>query len=55
MQTIPTTSILDIGKVRLGAGCRRLATLAATAPIPNLMPAAIADAGKVRLGAGCRR
>jgi hypothetical protein len=55
MQNIPTTAILDAGKVRLGAGCRQLIAQAVPAPIPNLPPAAIADAGKVRLGAGCRR
>ncbi len=37
--------ITDAGRIRLGAGCKRL-------PTP---PAAIADSGKIRLGAGCKR
>jgi hypothetical protein len=55
MQTIPMSSIVDTGKVRLGAGCRHLTSILAPAAVPNVPPAAVADSGKVRLGAGCRR
>jgi hypothetical protein len=55
MQTIPTASILDAGKVRFGAGCRHLTAPAVSTRIANPQSPAIADAGKVRFGAGCRR
>lgn len=55
MQTIPMSSIVDTGKVRLGAAYRHVTATPAPASVPALPPAAVADSGKVRLGAGCRR
>lgn len=40
--------VADSGKLRLGAGLRRLA-------VPAPVPASIRDSGRVRLGAGLRR
>lgn len=63
----PAGTVLDLGKVRIGAGMKRRPAVPATTtappaarPVPNATPAAdvaalVADPGTVCVGAGMRR